>query len=37
VAWKRLKKVSTANIAGVKNAPEGFVDWALKNGAVVQP
>ena len=37
VAWKRLKKVTTANIAGVKNAPEGFVEWALKNGAVAQP
>jgi uncharacterized protein YjbI with pentapeptide repeats len=37
VAWKRLKKVSSANLAGVKNAPEGFVAWALSNGAVVQP
>jgi hypothetical protein len=35
--WKQLRKVTTANIAGVKNAPEGFVEWALKNGAVVQP
>ncbi len=26
-----------ANIAGVRNAPAGFVDWALKNGAVNQP
>jgi hypothetical protein len=23
-----------ANIAGIKNAPEGFSAWALKNGAV---
>jgi uncharacterized protein YjbI with pentapeptide repeats len=37
IQWKKLKKVTTANIAGVKNAPAGFVDWALKNGAVVQP
>jgi len=37
IQWKKLKKVTTANIAGAKNAPEGFVDWALKNGAVVQP
>jgi uncharacterized protein YjbI with pentapeptide repeats len=36
-AWKRLKKVTATNIAGVKNAPEGFVEWALKNGAVLQP
>jgi uncharacterized protein YjbI with pentapeptide repeats len=37
VAWKRLKKVTGVNIAGVKNSPEGFVEWAVKNGAVVQP
>jgi hypothetical protein len=37
VAWKQLKKVTATNVAGVKNAPEGFVEWALKNGAVVQP
>ena len=34
IEWKQLKNVKSANIAGVKNAPEGFVDWALKNGAV---
>jgi hypothetical protein len=32
--WKQLKNVTGANIAAVKNAPEGFVEWALKNGAV---
>lgn len=37
VSWKKLKKVTAANIAGVKNAPEGFVEWTLQNGAVVQP
>jgi uncharacterized protein YjbI with pentapeptide repeats len=37
VEWKQLKNVTTANIAGVKNAPEGFVEWALKNGAVQTP
>jgi uncharacterized protein YjbI with pentapeptide repeats len=35
-AWQRLKSVKGANIAGVKNAPEGFVEWALKNGALDQ-
>ena len=35
--WKQLKKVAGANISGVKDAPEGFVDWALKNGAVQMP
>ncbi len=34
IAWKQLKSVKMANIAGVKNAPAGFVEWALKNGAV---
>ena len=37
IEWKQLKNVATANIAGVKNAPEGFVEWALKNGAVQTP
>jgi uncharacterized protein YjbI with pentapeptide repeats len=34
IEWKQLKSIKDANIAGVKNAPAGFVDWALKNGAV---
>ena len=34
IQWKQLKNIRMANIKGVKNAPEGFVDWALKNGAV---
>ena len=37
IQWKQLKKVTGANIAGVKNPPEGFVEWALKNGAVQVP
>jgi hypothetical protein len=37
IQWKRLKKVTAANIAGAKNPPAGFVDWALKNGAVDAP
>jgi hypothetical protein len=32
--WKEIGGVKGANIFGVKNAPEGFVAWALKNGAV---
>jgi hypothetical protein len=34
---ERLKKVTAANIAGAKNPPAGFVEWALKNGAVDAP
>jgi hypothetical protein len=37
IQWKKLKKVTVANIAGVKNPPAGFVEWALKNGAVNAP
>ena len=37
VEWKRLKNVAGANFFGVKNAPEGFVEWAIKNGAVQRP
>jgi Pentapeptide repeats (8 copies) len=37
VEWRHLRKVTASNIAGVKNAPEGFVDWALQNGAVRIP
>jgi hypothetical protein len=35
--WAHLANIKGANIAGVKNAPDGFVDWALKNGAVQSP
>jgi hypothetical protein len=34
IEWKHLKSVSGANIFGVKNAPGGFVQWALDHGAV---
>jgi hypothetical protein len=37
IQWKQLKKVAGANIAGAKDAPEGFVEWALKNGALQAP
>ncbi|MGD0631183.1 MAG: pentapeptide repeat-containing protein [Terracidiphilus sp.] len=36
VAWQQLKSVKGANVAGVKNAPAGFMEWALKNGALDQ-
>jgi len=34
VAWQRIAAIKYANIAGVRNAPNGFREWALKNGAV---
>jgi hypothetical protein len=35
--WQHLKSLKKANVAGVRNAPAGFVEWALKNGAINQP
>jgi uncharacterized protein YjbI with pentapeptide repeats len=32
--WKGMKEVKLANLFGVKDAPEGFVQWAMQNGAV---
>lgn len=32
--WQEIRNIKGANIAGVKNAPAGFVAWALKNGAI---
>jgi len=37
IDWRQLKSVKMANVAHVKNPPKGFVDWALKNGAVESP
>jgi hypothetical protein len=34
IQWQRIKSIRKTNLAGVKNAPQGFLDWALKNGAV---
>lgn len=35
--WQHLQSVARTNIAGIRNAPPGFIDWALKNGAIDQP
>lgn len=34
IVWQRLATVLNTNIAGVRNPPDGFLAWALKNGAV---
>jgi len=34
IQWQKLRGVRMANIADTKNAPAGFVEWALKNVAV---
>lgn len=33
IAWQHIAAVQNTNIAGVKNPPDGFVAWALHNGA----
>lgn len=34
VHWTKLGSVERANIGGVRNAPNGFVEWAMAHGAV---
>jgi hypothetical protein len=34
IQWQKIKSIRKTNLAGVKNAPQGFLAWALKNGAV---
>jgi hypothetical protein len=34
IQWQNIKSIREANLAGVKNAPSGFMAWALRNGAV---
>jgi hypothetical protein len=37
IQWQNLKSIVRANIAGVRNAPQGFLQWAMANGAVNRP
>lgn len=34
IHWNTIASVKNANVFGVKNAPEGFVTWAVHRGAV---
>jgi len=34
IRWQQIRNLNGANIYGVRNAPEGFVAWALRQGAV---
>jgi hypothetical protein len=36
IIWHNLKTVQSVNIYGVRNAPPGFVEWAMKHGAQSQ-
>lgn len=37
IRWQRLKAVTSVNIYGVRNAPPGFIDWAMSHGAKSDP
>jgi Pentapeptide repeats (8 copies) len=37
IQWKQISAIKDANIAGVKDAPDGFRQWALSHGAVEAP
>lgn len=32
--WRQIRSIRNANVYKVKNPPEGFVEWAMENGAV---
>jgi hypothetical protein len=34
VRWHSIQNIQGANVFGIKNAPTGFVDWALAHGAI---
>ena len=36
ISWKGISSVKGANLYAVKNAPEGFLAWALQRGAISQ-
>lgn len=35
--WQYVSSVKLTNIHGLASAPDGFIEWALKNGAVAEP
>lgn len=32
--WKQMASIEGSNVYGVRNPPDGFLDWAMKNGAI---
>ncbi len=32
--WQKIRSIKLANIYGIKNPPEGFIEWAIEHGAV---
>jgi hypothetical protein len=37
IRWRDLANIKSANIAGIRNPPDGFRAWALENGAIESP
>lgn len=37
VRWRKRKAVTSVNIYDVRNAPPGFIDWAMSHGAKSDP
>ena len=33
--WNDIKSIDKTNLSGVVNPPEGFLEWAKENGAIV--
>ena len=33
-AWNHIRSIKGANVYGIQNAPQGFLEWAIKHGAV---
>jgi hypothetical protein len=34
IVWKEINSIESANIFGLRNAPNGFIAWAEAHGAV---
>ena len=37
ITWHGIKAIDSCNVHGVRNAPEGFIAWALQHGAISVP
>jgi len=36
IRWREIRNLGKANVHAVKNAPEGFLAWAMQHGAISQ-
>ena len=32
--WNRIRSIQGANVFALKDSPSGFIEWAVKHGAV---